>query len=141
MARYCFNCGSEVDPQWSVCPNCGEKLKEEQEDYQIEPPPTYQPSPYQAPSYTPQQYQAQPQYYAKPAGENKNGVIALILGIIGCFCCGIVLGPVAIIYGIKGRNEDAEPTLGTIGLILGICNIIFGIISMIFIFSGMFYYY
>ncbi|MHA1147432.1 MAG: zinc-ribbon domain-containing protein [Promethearchaeota archaeon] len=141
MARYCFNCGTEIEPEWNACANCGAKLKEDQDDYDLSPPQPYQPQPYQSQPYQQPQYPSQQQYYAKPSGENRNGIIAIIAGIIGCFCCGVILGPIAIIYGIKGKNEDAEPTLGTIGLILGVCNLIWGIISLIFIVSGIFFYY
>ena len=135
MANYCFNCGSEIEAQWNVCPNCGVNLKEEQAHNVIQQPASYQPQPYSS-----QQYPAQPQYYASPSASNNNGIIALIMGIFG-ICCGLILGPIAIIYGIKGRTQDAEPTLGTIGLILGICDIIYGAIVMVMVLTGMLYYY
>jgi hypothetical protein len=54
---------------------------------------------------------------------NTFGIIAIICGIIGFFIFGLILGIVAVILGYYGRQRDANPTWGLVGLILGIIAI------------------
>ncbi|RKY12697.1 MAG: hypothetical protein DRP82_06470 [Planctomycetota bacterium] len=61
---------------------------------------------------------------------------ALICGIVGLFCFGIILGPVAIVLGSKGLDyakrypEAGGSGSATAGIVLGIVDIIGGIISI-----------
>ena len=70
-------------------------------------------------------------------GDNKNGIISLICGILGFFIpfVGLLLAIVAIIFGLKGRKEDDEPLLATIGLILGLIAVIISIIVIVMVIS------
>ena len=62
---------------------------------------------------------------------NNYGVFALILGLVGICCFGIVLGPIAIILGTIGIRKDDENALAIMGLIFGIIATIFWIIGII----------
>ncbi len=67
---------------------------------------------------------------------NKYGTIATILGLVGICGFGIVLGPLAIIFGKIGVKKDEENAVAIIGLILGIIVTalwIIGIILLIFL--------
>lgn len=77
-------------------------------------PPAPAPSPYAAP---PGPYAAaaaphgvpyaQANYYGAPAGQSfaKDAQSAMIIAIIGIFCLGIILGPIAIVQGNKARKN------------------------------------
>jgi len=79
----------------------------------------------------------------QPAGNNKKAIWALVLGILGCVCCGFFAGIPAIILGKMAQNEiDASGGtqggrgMATAGFILGIVAIVFGIIGIILNLSG-----
>lgn len=61
---------------------------------------------------------------------------ALILGLFAFFCCGIVLGPLAIINANKARSAIAmDPSLtgggmATAGLVLGIISLVLNVIGI-----------
>jgi hypothetical protein len=58
------------------------------------------------PGYSPY---AQPGYSMPgPVPTNKRARNALILGIVAFFCCGVILGPAAIVEGTKARKEIAQ---------------------------------
>lgn len=62
---------------------------------------------------------------------------ALILGIFAFFCCGIVLGPLAIMNANKARSAIAmDPSLtgggmATAGLVLGIISLVLNVVGII----------
>jgi hypothetical protein len=62
---------------------------------------------------------------------------ALICGIIGLLCCGIVLGPVAIVNAMKAKRAiEMDPSLSgggmaTAGLVLGIIAVVLNILGLI----------
>jgi hypothetical protein len=82
-------------------------------------PPTYGAPGYGAPAYG--------QGYAKP--QNGPGTTALVTGIVSLFCCGFILGVVAIVQGRKGMAL-ADQGLATnrgaaqAGFVLGIVGIV-----------------
>jgi len=57
-------------------------------------------------------------------------IAALVLGIVSLFIFGVICGTLAIIFGVKARNEiDRTPGLGgrqmaTAGLVLGILGVV-----------------
>ncbi len=61
---------------------------------------------------------------------------ALILGIVSLFCCGIVLGPVAIMKANNARQAIAmDPTLrgggmATAGMVLGIVSLVLNLLGL-----------
>jgi hypothetical protein len=62
---------------------------------------------------------------------------ALILGIVSFFCCGIILGPMAIINANKAKQAIAmDPSLtgggmATAGMILGIIALVLNVVGLI----------
>ena len=102
------------------------------------PPPAYgTPAPYGAPGYGSPTYG---QAYAAP--ENGQGTTALVTGILGLLCCGL-LSIVAIVTGRKGMaladsgrasnrgSAQAGMILGWIGVALWIVGVAFAIIGVI----------
>ncbi len=142
MGRFCPNCGSEVDFSWKVCQKCGTSL-----ELEATPQPTPQPyappaaPPYGAPPQYPPGYQQYPpgyQYGAPGAygakGSRPKGTISLILALLGFLCCcccstigGIVMGVIAMVFGMMGLKEDQDKGFAKTGLILGIIDIIVAI--------------
>ena len=71
--------------------------------------------------------------------DNSKGTWSLVTGILSFFCCGIVLGIVAIVLGVQGRNAAARGTatnggMATAGMVLGIIGLVVNTI-------GSFWYY
>ena len=66
--------------------------------------------------------------YHGPKVNAPGAVASLVLGIVGLFCFGIIMGPLAIVFGVKARREVAmNPTytgggLATAGLVMGIID-------------------
>lgn len=84
---FCANCGSNIDDQAKVCPNCGKASA---------PSPV---QPVQIPSMSPAQpQQAMPRPYAPPPNDPK-AIWSMVLGILSVLCCGIFAGIPAVILG------------------------------------------
>ena len=73
--------------------------------------------------------------YARP---HPRGTTVLVLGIIGIFCFGIILGPIAAVMGKRALDEiDANPGAYTnrgqvqAGMILGIVAIVLWVVGLI----------
>ena len=80
---YCMECGSKIEESWNACPNCGKVLKE------VNVP---QPRPVAQPQPPPPQYQTRLYQRSYSRGGEKNyGTAALVCGILGLFCGGIIL--------------------------------------------------
>jgi hypothetical protein len=104
----------------------------------------YGQAPYGQPAYGQPAY-GQPAYgqapgwgygYASPQHE-KGATTSLVLGIVGFFCCGIILGPAAIYEGVKARRKIARSGgalsgdgMALAGIILGIVCTVWFVISM-----------
>lgn len=69
-----------------------------------------------------------------PRGEVSSAKSALICGILGLFCVGVILGPIAILLGIsalgelKRRPEASGGGMAIAGIVLGVVDIIGSII-------------
>lgn len=68
----------------------------------------------------------------------KHANSSLLFGAIGIFCCGIILGPLAIARGGKALALIKQSTLGQehaikaqIGRVLGVLAVVFWVIAMI----------
>lgn len=59
------------------------------------------------------------------------GLQSFALGLIGIFCCQIILGPLAIIQGCRAIRYESEKSMGNIGIILGVIDIILVLIVFI----------
>ena len=73
--------------------------------------------------------------YAQP---HPRGTLVLVLGIVGIFCFGIILGPIAAIMGKNALEEiDANPGAYTnrgqvlAGMVLGIVAIVLWVVGLI----------
>ncbi|MFX1278737.1 MAG: zinc-ribbon domain-containing protein [Promethearchaeota archaeon] len=124
---YCIECGLKIEETWNICPQCGKELKK-QEIHQPQPLPRFQPQPTapRVPTY---------QKSSSMAGQNTYGAVALVCGIVGLFCGGIVFGVIAIIIGGLGLNRDENSGMAVIGLILGVIDITCFFISWFWLFS------
>lgn len=124
---YCIECGKEIEESWNACPSCGKAIRG-REDPKSQP--VAQPQP------RPPQYQTRPyQRSYSMGGQNTYGAVALVCGIIGLFCGGVIFGIVAIVMGGLGLNRDENSSMATIGLVLGIIDIACFFVSWFWIFS------
>jgi hypothetical protein len=133
MAKFCTNCGTELDPSWRTCPNCGSPLDDSISQASSISQPTVQAPP---PSYAPT--------YAKTysTGTDTNyGAIALVFGLIGLFCGGILFGIIAIIVGAIGISRDTNTSIAAAGLILGILDVVCSLIFLISFTSFFWFWY
>jgi len=123
MANFCSSCGIKVDPSWNACPECGTALGGRGIS---QPTPQYYTQPYTQAAQQPSGWKS-----------HKHSALALIFGVIGSFLCiipiiGIILGTLAIIFGVIGLTSDEDNVMATIGLILGILTVIIGIGIIVF---------
>ena len=123
MNFQCPSCGKEIPDSSVACAACGHSFMVTLQPGQQQPaPPGYgaPPQGYGAPpGYAPPQEQQQQQqgYPPHPYGgfpppsmigvECKEAQTALIVSIVGFFCCGVVLGPIAIFLGLKAKTTIA----------------------------------
>ena len=125
MAKFCANCGSEIEDSWNTCPNCGTNIKAPQMGGE----PRLTPTPSQTPGY------------GQRPNSNGYGIGALVLSIIGLFCliAGSIIGPIAIILGAVGISKDDNNRMAIAGLIIGIFDLCCGLIPLAFLASALFY--
>jgi hypothetical protein len=85
------------------------------------PPPPQGGSPYGAPP---------------PAAARSNKPIwSLVCGIVGLFCFGILLGPVAIILGRQAQRDGAPGGMAKAGEILGYVDVALFVLGVIYLTS------
>jgi hypothetical protein len=128
MAKYCRNCGTELNPSWKLCPNCGVII----DSSVTQTPPLLQKSATISP---------QPTYIRTYSGfsENSYGIISLIFSLIGTIPIlyhGFFVWVIAIITGAMGLKRDNNTVFATVGLILGILECVYFIM-----FVPRFYYW
>ncbi len=58
----------------------------------------------------------------RASGSSGAGTKALIFGILSLLICALIFGPLAIVYGLKAREEGSA--LGIVGIVLGVLGII-----------------
>lgn len=119
---FCPGCGTQTEQNWQVCPKCGYKLHNI-DQFNTKPPPIIYSTSHQSET-------------------NTYGIEALVFSILGFIIMPILGSILGIIFSIKGKNKDDNPSYSQFGLVLGIiglaCWLIFGfsIISfLIFVFS------
>lgn len=127
--RRCANCGEELYAIEARCWRCGAS-QEAAAPSPVAPaaPPPFEapqatlPPPVQGPIYCPQPTMPAP---LDPVAASY-GTWALVLGIVGLFCPGLV-SIVAIFLGVRANRGGATGT-GTAGVILGVIGLLFFII-------------
>ena len=132
---YCEHCGDNITSTARFCRGCGRRVVQR-------PPPRPGPTS-RAPQYNnyPHSYQGPynyypPQHYYDPEKANGDmiGYIGIVLGIIGLFIAGIIMGILAAVFGgvaiSKGSNGP-----GIIALILGLLDMILAIFILALLFS------
>jgi hypothetical protein len=74
-------------------------------------------------------------------GEAPGAKASMILAIVGFFCFGIIMGPIAIVKALGAKKAiQQNPALtgggmATVGLILGIIDVVFNILGLIWNFA------
>lgn len=86
-----------------------------------------------------------PQYGAPMPGAvpetNKKAIASLVTGVLGLFCCPILLSVAALILSRQAKTEIATrggggEGLATAGLVLGIVGLVLGVVQVILIATG-----
>jgi len=121
---FCPGCGTETETDWHACPKCGYKLQREFQSTttsnSVNSPPIIYSTSHQSES-------------------NTYGIESLVFAILGFFVMPIIGSILGIIFGIKGKDKDDNPSYAQFGLVLGIigiaCWIIFGFAVISFIFT------
>ena len=85
------------------------------------PPPPQGESPYGAPP--------------PPQSNSSKPVWSLVCGIVGLFCFGIILGPVAIVLGRQAQRDGRPGGMAKAGEILGYVDIALFVLGVIFLAS------
>ena len=135
---FCSSCGTQVDNTAQFCPNCGTKFIQmpTSAETSIAPPP-------QTPGYIPI-----PPSAVIPGKASSRAVTALVLGILGLTCCGI-MAPIAWMLGSTELKDiraglassegkgyaTAGKILGIIGTVLLILGMLWVILWFVFVFS------
>ena len=144
MAKYCSNCGSEVNDQAVVCIRCGCAVQNVQQSQYQQP---YQ-QPYQG-SYQQSHQQAYQQPYQQPYGQPygrpaypqpmngpKKTQTSLILGIVGIVFAwlfalvGHITSIIGIVLGIKEYKETNNIAGLTLSIIGEVCSVISSLIGI-----------
>ena len=139
--RPCIKCGEMLYPTEMTCWKCGSAQAGPRPGPAAAPPPSvgpYAPPPMGVPSMgapppmptpPPPSPYAGAGYATGPSPEaQQRGTWALVVGILSLFCCGIVLGPIAIYLGVSARRDGAGGT-ATAGMVLGIIAVALTIIG------------
>jgi len=118
MAKFCSNCGAEIQDGFAFCEKCGNPV-----DGSVKAP-AQQPA---------QQAQYNPQYAQAPAKRNGMALAGFILSLVNVFCCLGGLNLFALIFSIiglvkaKDYNGDRKG-LALAGLIITIVAMVISVI-------------
>lgn len=148
IKMFCKYCGTELENQATVCPNCGAHQQESQAAPQAAPQPTPQPTPQPAPQPAAPQYAQQtpppaPQYaqqtpppapiYVAPQQKKVNGIgiagfvvslISLGLGVYFCIVPIAALVLSAVAMGLRAKYNSCNG-LAIAGLVISIVAVVF----------------
>ena len=121
MAKFCVHCGSNLEEGSNVCPNCGAKVEETNEEVVetvVVNEPTNQ-------GYTQQSYAQQ----APKNPTNGLAIAGLIVSIVSMILCCGALSPISLILSIIGA-VDAKKKNGS-GKGMAIAGIIISAITIV----------
>jgi RNA polymerase subunit RPABC4/transcription elongation factor Spt4 len=115
---FCSNCSAELPDYAQFCPKCGQEVRTNVAVAEM---------PYRT---------SRPEI---PTMAGKYDGYSKILGVLGIFLAGWILGPLAIYYGAKARSLDERK--GLVGMVLGIVGLILWIVAtVILVYANIRYY-
>ncbi|MHA1669305.1 MAG: hypothetical protein ACTSV5_01875 [Promethearchaeota archaeon] len=110
---FCPGCGIQTESNWQVCPMCGYKFQDvfqsNTTNTSINPPPIIYDS-------------------SQQSERNTYGIEALVFAILGFIMIPIFGSVLGIVFGIKGKEKDDNPSYALFGLILGIIGLAYWLI-------------
>ncbi len=121
----CPYCAEQIEEGAQKCPVCAESLV----GSGTPQPPDPVPTPAHIPEVVPN-----PQELLELATAESKATSALVFGLLSLFCCGIIFGPLGIIFGsasngvYKKYNRSSNPK-ATAGFVLGIVGLVFSCIG------------
>ncbi len=80
--------------------------------------------------------------YVGPRTTNKRARNSLILGIVAFFCFGVLLGPAAVVEGVKARREIANSAveegdgLALAGIICGAIAAVLSVLGIVYLLTA-----
>ena len=121
--KYCSNCGKAAEDSDAFCTNCGRAFAQTEGDpFNRESSPN---TTYSQPSYT----------QTEPAQSNL-AKTSMVLGIVGFFFAGFILGILAVVFAEKSKAETNGVMVSEAktGKVCGIINIVLSVVSIVTIF-------
>lgn len=118
MAKFCSNCGSEMNENEEVCPNCGQGP---------------------ANSETEKNTVVENEANTGKAKVNPSAIGGLVCSIIGLFIMGIYMGVIAICLGaaglkhIKAFENEKGKGIAIAAIAIGIFDVVFSVIGTVLI--------
>ena len=112
MAKFCFNCGTQLPDGTAFCTNCGTQLPDAPAPApqpQSVQQPEWQPAPQAAPQYPQQQYYQQPQGYYPPQSAPAKKSKKWLWAIVALLVIGAVIA-VLFITGVFGGGSNIDGT-------------------------------
>lgn len=111
---FCKNCGTQLDDNYKVCPNCGQPVVAQ-----------------------PAQQEAAPVAVEEPKGPWKVfAILGLVFGIVGLVLSwasfgGLIISVVALVFSILGLKSKAKHGMAVAGLVLSIIALALSLILFI----------
>ena len=146
MARRCASCGTPLGADMAFCPNCGAGTATAAGAIEEEPvePTTRAPWDVDAAARRGADAREWSEDDLAPAVERTSGKarVSLLLGLLGIPFAGLVLGPVAILFGLFARRDIAEvpgmrgARLATAGILLGSVALLLNVVFTMAALSG-----
>lgn len=121
---FCNHCGAENNDSAQVCRSCGAVLTTEQNNAQ---PVQQQPVTYVNYANTP----AGAPVKAPQPGKGF-AIAAMVCGIVSFFCFGIVLGVLAIVFGVVAKKKGYMGAMATAGIVCGVVGLALYVVTMVF---------
>ncbi len=108
---FCPSCGTKNDETSRFCESCGAAINDPVPATAAPVPPA------------PATVVSTPPAAAAAQGAGMTAKIGIVIGIIGIFFFGIILGPIAIVLGYMGYSKG-DRSIGAIAMIVGVVALI-----------------